>query len=645
MKKIFFIGLLLMIGFLTQAVGQSPKHLKAAQLIESRKAEKAHFNHENWFELNANRQANPFQKQVSKATVLSLRADNFSSFLNAPEKDINLALPMGKSKPVELELTQVNIVANGFNVQTGSGSPIIDAPTGYFYRGTIKGDPNSLVAISVFSNHVRGLIADDSGNYVLARINREATDYVLYNDKDLREWPEWTCNTDTEDYVPSSKGDHHHRSSGFGFGCARVYIECDNALYNSLGSDISATAEYVLGLFHESATIYANELIGIELSEIKVWDVNDPYNQMTSTVDILPAFESDNPSFNGDLAHLLTSRVVGGGLAYLNGLYNGAPYAVSGSLTPSFNSFPNYSWEVNCFSHEMGHNFGSPHTHDCAWNGNNTPIDDCGNFALTNNSNDDDGDNLIDELDEAEPCYTPGNAILPSAGGTIMSYCYLNAAGVGTNFSNGFGPQPGSLMRILNAFYYPAGYFSDCSCDLAADITVPIPLINISQIPPAVYTASSTITSSGEVLPGDPVVIQAGDEVILLEGFEANGSFIAVVGDEACDPAPAPLVAPPTELIALDLQKGKEKVANLAVTPNPFQDHIQIRFEVPSTSTVEVKIFNHLGQLVDVVLDQEELDKGPQQVDYQGDHLISGVYHIILKIGAEQFTQKVVRLD
>lgn len=76
-------------------------------------------------------------------------------------------------------------------------------------------------------------------------------------------------------------------------------------------------------------------------------------------------------------------------------------------------------------THEMGHALGSPHTHACAWNGNNTAIDGCGPAA-----------------GYGEGCNGP----IPSQGGTIMSYCHL-IAGVGINFNLGFGPQPGQLIR------------------------------------------------------------------------------------------------------------------------------------------------------------------------------------------------------
>ena len=80
-------------------------------------------------------------------------------------------------------------------------------------------------------------------------------------------------------------------------------------------------------------------------------------------------------------------------------------------------------------AHELGHLFGSHHTHACRWNGNNTAIDGCAGFVEGN-------------------CGNPGN---PSGGGTIMSYCHIR--NIGINFSRGFGPQPGNVIRnnVANA--------------------------------------------------------------------------------------------------------------------------------------------------------------------------------------------------
>ncbi|MEK7816704.1 MAG: M12 family metallo-peptidase, partial [Actinomycetota bacterium] len=144
------------------------------------------------------------------------------------------------------------------------------------------------------------------------------------------------------------------------------------------------------------------------------------------------SFKSTRPNYNGDVAHLISRGAPsGGGIAWVDALCSSYGYAYS-YINSTYQGFPTYSWSVEVVTHEMGHNLGSPHTHACAWNGNNTAIDGCGPQAGAN-----------------EGCTAP---LPPAGGGTIMSYCHL-VSGIGISFTNGFGTQPGNRIRteITNA--------------------------------------------------------------------------------------------------------------------------------------------------------------------------------------------------
>jgi hypothetical protein len=180
----------------------------------------------------------------------------------------------------------------------------------------------------------------------------------------------------------------------------------------------------------------------------------DPYAGINGSENVLYEFRKirNQSGFNGRLAHLLSTRGLGGGVAWLNSLCSSfSNYAVSGNLNGGVVAYPNYSWNVNVIAHELGHNFGSNHTQACVWNGNNTAIDGC--------------------ADSEGSCPRPPAA---AGGGTIMSYCHLN--GVGINPLKGFGPQPGD--KIFNNF-------QNATCILSQDCSdvPPVNDICISAIP------------------------------------------------------------------------------------------------------------------------------------------------------------------
>ena len=57
----------------------------------------------------------------------------------------------------------------------------------------------------------------------------------------------------------------------------------------------------------------------------------------------------------------------------------GGDYGYSGSLSGSFSiSNPRAVWDMVVVTHEIGHNFNSPHTHSyCNIGGNSQPVDQC----------------------------------------------------------------------------------------------------------------------------------------------------------------------------------------------------------------------------------------------------------------------------
>ncbi len=366
------------------------------------------------------------RRAVKAGSVLQLRGEALADLVNRKVQSLTLRLPTFAGAPVELELVQVNLFAQGFNVFTSdSNSAPVTYEHGVHYWGVMKGIEGSFAAISVFKDEVIGSYSSpQDGNFVVGKLagNNPQRDHILYAEKDLTGTIPVSCDMPDDDAAFSPE--QLDASSAAVTRCVKIFIEADFDLFQNKGG-VNETVNYVTGVFNQSAALFSNEGIPISISEILVWTSPSPYNGSSSVVQ-LGQFQSTRTSFNGDIAHLLDLQNQGGIAAGFNGFCNpnrSQSQCYSG-IFPFFSDVPTYSWTVDVFTHEMGHLFGSRHTHACVWNGNGTAIDGCGPAAGF-----------------SEGCTGP----IPSGGGTIMSYCHLNS--VGKNFSLGFGPQPGNVIR------------------------------------------------------------------------------------------------------------------------------------------------------------------------------------------------------
>ena len=369
------------------------------------------------------------RRAVKAGTVLQLRRDVLADLVNRNAQSLTLHLPTFAGTPVELELVQVNLFAPGFNVVTSdsNGEPVT-YEQGTHYWGMIKGLEGSLAAVSVFKDELIGSFSSPKdGNFVLGKLggNNPNRDHILYAEKDLTSTIPVSC--DMPDDNTAFSPDQANESAAQVTRCVKVFIEADFDLFQNKGG-VNETVNYLTGVFNQSAALYNNEGLPISISEIFVWTSPSPYNGSSSGQQ-LGQFQSTRTSFNGDIAQLVDLQNQGGIAAGFNGFCNSntSQRECYSGIFPFFSDVPTYSWTVYVFTHEMGHLFGSRHTHACVWNGNNTAIDGCGPAAGF-----------------SEGCNGP----IPSNGGTIMSYCHLNSVGI--NFSLGFGPQPGNVIR--NAF-------------------------------------------------------------------------------------------------------------------------------------------------------------------------------------------------
>ena len=368
---------------------------------------------------------------LKNAVLLDMDEDYLGRIYHEANFAVKMQVPLSYDKAVTVEMETVNILSSDFILRSSSGDTL-NYERGIYYRGSIK-DHDGFCTIAVFEDHVMGIVSiKGMGDFNLGKLKgKRNTDYIVYNDRNLSREQVFECHTpdppmEAFEVIEQDPGQRYST-------CVKVYIEGDYALFQDKGS-VAAASNYITGLFNQVAALYDDESIGIEISEIMVWDTPDGYST-TSAGTALDQFADNNPTFNGDLAQLFALGGNGlGGLAWVDVLCGWSPYAYE-NISSSYNDYPDYSWSVEVVAHEMGHNFGSRHTHACVWNGNNTQIDDCGNEYANNNG----------QTPEGNACYDSNNPILPNSG-TVMSYCHLLWS-VGIDLANGFGQQPGDKIR------------------------------------------------------------------------------------------------------------------------------------------------------------------------------------------------------
>jgi hypothetical protein len=418
--------------FCTAAFSQDLKPI-ARKIADYSKNENAFKQYKLFTRANSPEKTREYRKIATDATVLELNSSALATLMSERPETIEVSFPY-KSSEITVQLYKENILVDGFKAIDQEGQRLNYVP-GVYYRGIIKDVPQSLVAFSFFENRVIGVTSSLSkGNIVIGKV-RNSSDYLSYADHTLTKENPFVCGVEE---LPQKQGipsqNNTAGKSSMTTNCVKIYYEVAHQLYIENASDVTTTLNWITAVHNNISTLYANDNISISLSSTMVWTTPDPY--VYSFSQNLGFFSGYRTYFYGDLAHLVNSPSTTS-VAFLDSLCADNNYAYSG-VDLFYEDVPTYSWTIGAMTHEMGHSFGSPHTHACAWNGNNTAIDGCGEQAGNGG------------------CPGP----IPSNGGTIMSYCHLLSTGV--NLSKGFGPQPGQLIRNTIDSKWCLG--SDCSC-------------------------------------------------------------------------------------------------------------------------------------------------------------------------------------
>jgi len=395
--------------------------------------------------------------------VLPCSSNAAPTFINAASPDLpNVArgIPMGGAIRVsDLDLDEIGTTSlelERFTVFEPGAELIVDnnysvaPPADVYFRGHVSELPDSIVLLAIpEQGAIRGIITDATGVWLLAGNSGHSAPGLINRKINLEtelQGKPFECGTkliahDAVDFLPMSDEDGAEIASlpaNVNY-TARVAVETDYEYYAMFGN-VDAAFTYIADLFAYASTVYEAEVnTNLVISWSRLWtsgEDSDPWNASRDTSSALDEFlvywnsgsDGDIP-VNRTIAHMLSGKNLGGGIAYVGVLCNSYwGYGLSASLGGNFNiTNPSVVWDILVVTHEVGHNFNSRHTHDyCGIGGNNNPVDLCYNSANCG-------------YQQGLPGIgTLSGGTTPEKPGTIMSYCHLVSGGY-SNISFTFG--------------------------------------------------------------------------------------------------------------------------------------------------------------------------------------------------------------
>ncbi len=351
---------------------------------------------------------------------------------------------LSDGRMVDLDVRRIEAYAPDAKILVADdeGEYEVERPDMVMFAGEVVGDPESRVFLSLSPLGNNGFVQyGDKIHIVTSGPHGFGMDTMIYNLTDLPEgtinWYQWQCHADEIDQPNASDPGIIVPEGG---PCRQIEmaVETDFEYLQLFGGNQNAANAYIATMFGAASMIYTRDVnSNFTVVWSRLWTTSsDPWTQ-GSTSNQLTEWRNywiaNQGSVQRDLAHFMSGRGLGGGVAWLSAVCGSFGYGLSANLSgffpnPVLHNHPQ-NWDVMVVNHEMGHNFGAPHTHD-----KSPAIDNCAS-----------GD-----------C-----SVVPNA--TIMSYCHLCSGGL-ANVRMEFHP------RNINEDMLP--HLASRSCDLTCPVDI-----------------------------------------------------------------------------------------------------------------------------------------------------------------------------
>jgi len=356
--------------------------------------------------------------------------------------------PVGTMGAQTIELVRTRAV---FDANTkmlvgrkGGMKPITIEPV-ISYKGTINGDPETKVSLHYTQGDLTGFIQMADGQKLnvgpeyTSLATQQAVPHMVVPEQALVGSSQFLCGADDLPSNPATDGRHMLESALKNGEQAqaeylrelKLALEVNQDLWTKMhnqGRSDEQIIAYFMKVVACLSQVYEEEVdatffvtyIQMYTNEFETPYENNGLNPGALLNEFSKNWANNYNDVDRHLAHLFTTLIQQGGL-FIGGIayggqsgtrlcskVDGGAYAVStmyGNQSPmpgnptSANAF---TWDIFVIAHEMGHNIGAPHTHNCYWN---PPVDTC-----------------QIQSDNTDACLTTGKRTRP---GTIMSYCHL----------------------------------------------------------------------------------------------------------------------------------------------------------------------------------------------------------------------------
>lgn len=386
-------------------------------------------------------------ESTGPGVALSMNSQQLAALATLPSATLtNFRLPGADDVVLDLQRVPLPITddavlrVDGVDVPGGLRAAVGDLS---LWSGSVQGQPGSHAFLALSSSGSRGFVVLGLDAHQLVHLVPDAASTApgasrVVRDEDVSALgfvqPPEACSDAREIpgqeslIAPSSMTTSALSSSSLTVANCRVAIETDYQLFQKFGSS-NATTTYVTQLIAAVSDRYFTDVqtrlsiayLGVYTTASDPWTSQDSGGNSSNLLDeFRAAWAPNNWPVSANLAHFVSGANLGGGIAYVNVLCDQRyGFGVSGNINGNvnwgtWNETPgSFTWDFVVVAHEIGHNFGSSHTHSYC-----PPLDQC---------------------------YANCTSATVCTRGTIMSYCHL--CGGMANIDLVFHPVCANIMR------------------------------------------------------------------------------------------------------------------------------------------------------------------------------------------------------